>query len=367
MSTPSTQDDYTTIAEHLSYGTSKRLRAVLEKLMTPDQARMAAALPGTAADVADKTGFDEGRVKEELDALFFKGAVFPRGDFNNREFYRFARSVGQLHDASQGSQELDIHKDSEFYALWHDFVMNEWYPDVGKATQADADAKPFQRIVPSPLALEGLSGVLPTEDYRGMVKAQETIALVPCSCRVRTASVGEPCEHTDEVASWKCLQFGRSAQYVLARGSGKQLSQDEAMAVVDECAEDGLLHMWFNIDTIKGVNMSCNCCRDCCMTYVPMDIVGGDIGKRWAKSRYEAFIDQDKCDGCQDCVERCQFDSIEMVKPKTAGKKKGSKKLKAIIDPEKCWGCGACVPACKEEKAIGFKVVRPPEHIPSPA
>jgi Fe-S-cluster-containing dehydrogenase component len=56
-----------------------------------------------------------------------------------------------------------------------------------------------------------------------------------------------------------------------------------------------------------------------------------------------------------------------MVKPETPVKKKGAKKLKALVDSEKCWGCGVCVPACDEAKAIGFKVVRPVEHIPTPA
>ncbi len=364
MSTVSAQDDYTTLAGSLGYAESKRFRAILEHLMTPEQARMVAALPGTPAEVANKTGFGEARVAEEMDALFYTGVVFPKGDFNNREFFRFARSVGQFHDATQATQKLDIHTDNAFYTLWQDFVMNEWYPDVGEGQKKAT--MPFQRIVPSHLALEGLSDVLPCEDYRELLKAQELIAIVPCACRVRTDSVGETCEHTDEVGSWKCFQFNRGAQYVIARGSGRQLSTDEALELLDECAEDGLLHMWPNSAAMTGLNTSCHCCRDCCMMYVPVDITeGGDIGKVWAKSRYEAFIDQDKCDGCQDCVERCQFDSIEMVKPEGAGKKKRSKKLKAVIDPEKCWGCGACVPACDEAKAIGFKVVRPVEHIPA--
>ena len=66
-------------------------------------------------------------------------------------------------------------------------------------------------------------------------------------------------------------------------------------------------------------------------------------------------------------MERCEFDAIAMIKPEAADKKKRSKKLKAVIEPDKCWGCGVCVVGCKEAKAIGFKVVRPVEHIPVPA
>ena len=66
-------------------------------------------------------------------------------------------------------------------------------------------------------------------------------------------------------------------------------------------------------------------------------------------------------------MERCQFDAIDMVKPKQLGarrKGKDAKKLKAQVDSDKCWGCGVCVVACDEAKALGFKAVRPLEHIP---
>ncbi len=367
MSTVSTDDNYTTLAAQLGFSESKRFRAILEYLMTPDQARMAAALPGTAADLADKTGFDEGQVAEALDALFFKGVVFPKGDFNQREYYRFARSVGQLHDATQATQELDIDDDEDFYRLWHDFVMNEWYPVLGKYQAALP--KPPSRIVPSYKALKGIpeSEILPCEDFRELLKAQELIAVVPCACRYRTSSVDEHCEHAEEEERWNCLQFGRAAEYVVVRGSGKKLSVDEALELLDEIEEDALLHIWPNHTSMTGVHTSCQCCRDCCMNFVPMDMLNESIGKVWEKARFEAVIDQDKCEGCQKCGERCHFDAIEMVKPQTAEQKKKSRKLRSKVIPDKCWGCGVCVVGCKEYQAITLKVVRPVEHIPAPA
>jgi NAD-dependent dihydropyrimidine dehydrogenase PreA subunit len=49
------EESYNALAEHVGYAGSERLRAVLENLLTPDQARIVAALPGTAQDVAKKT------------------------------------------------------------------------------------------------------------------------------------------------------------------------------------------------------------------------------------------------------------------------------------------------------------------------
>lgn len=366
MSTLSTQDDYTTLAGQLGFAKSKRFRAVLEYLMTPDQARMAATLPGTAAEVAEKTGFDEAQVAKDLDALFFKGVLFPRGDFYNRETYRFTRSVGQFHDSSLAHQDLDLVKDVELFRLWHEFCTEEYYEIAGERTAQSP--VPMMRIVPSYHALKDVPDeeILPCEDFRELIKAQELIAVVPCPCRYRTEAVGEPCAHTNEVDRWNCIQFGRAADYVLARGSGKKLTTEEALDLAEECEKDGLIHIWMNTTVMTGMHFSCQCCQDCCISYVPLEVVGKSIGYAWAKTRFEAVIDQAKCDGCQDCVERCHFDAIEMVKPEGTGRKKRSKKLKALIDPEKCWGCGVCVIGC-EDQAIGFKTVRPVEHIPTPA
>jgi len=96
------------------------------------------------------------------------------------------------------------------------------------------------------------------------------------------------------------------------------------------------------------------------MDAVPADQAGISIGIPWEKSRYEAYVSQEDCNGCQVCIDRCLFNAIKMVKPE------GSKKFKAVVDPEKCWGCGVCVVGCAPE-ALKMKVVRPPEHIPVPA
>jgi len=351
----STTDAYANLIERLGYPGSNRLRLILEHLMTPEQAQMVAALPGTPEEVAQRTGFAVDRVRAELDVLFFKGVAFPRGDFDKREYFRFARETMQLHDATQATQQLDVVKDREFFKMWYDFSVNEWYPGVGNF-MAQLPL-PMMRVVPAYKAIKDLSGVLPCEDFRELLKAQELIAVVPCSCRYCTTAVGEHCELTKEEELWHCFQFGRGAEYAIKRGSGKQLSLDEALELLDVSEGEGLIHTWVNSANMTGVNTSCQCCRDCCMIYVPMDMAGLSIGKAWEKSRYQALVNLDDCTGCQDCVDRCLFDAIDMVRLE------GSKKYKAVIDSEKCWGCGVCVVGCEPE-ALSLTLVRPLEHIP---
>jgi len=350
----SAQDDYAILMERLDYAGSERLRRILEYLMTPEQARMAAELPGTFEEVAQKTGIAVDVVRRQLDDLYFKGVAFPR-DFDNRELFRFARNIVQLHDASQATQCLDVVKDRPFYALWHDFATNEMYPRMGKARAGQA--QPRSRIVPAYKAIKDIPEMLPCEDMRAILKAQQLIAVVPCSCRYRTTSVGEQCRYTKEAERWNCIQFGRGAEYAIKRGTGKKLSLDEALQLMDAIEEDGLLHPWPNNANLTGYNLMCNCCRDCCQTYVPMDMVGVSIGNIWEKSRYQAEINLDDCNGCGVCIDRCQFDAVEMVRASGSGEEK------AVVQAEKCFGCGACVLGCAPE-AIKMKVVRPPQHIP---
>jgi electron transport complex protein RnfB len=350
-----TSDAYEALAEKLGFPGSALLHSILEDLMTPKEAAMAEALPATVAEIAEKVGVSEAEAREGLDNLFFKGVVYPRGDFNNRDYYRFTRSIMQMHDATLGSSKIDIHRDRDFCQKWHDFSKQEMYP-YWSALIKDATAR-RSRIVPARKSLEGLSDVLPCEDYHELLRAQEVIAVVPCSCRTRSAAAGEPCAHSDETATWHCLQFGRGAEYVIARGCGKELTVEEAIDVCDKIEDDGLLHRWANKTGMTGVNTSCNCCRDCCEELVSQELAGIPVGSRWEKSRYDAYVaDLESCNGCGDCVERCQFDAVTLYQD-AAGD------TKAAIEAEKCFGCGACVVSCPFE-SLRMRAVRPPEHIP---
>ena len=68
---------------------------------------------------------------------------------------------------------------------------------------------------------------------------------------------------------------------------------------------------------------------------------------------YEAWIDADLCDGCQDCLECCVYDAVLLVRVPP------SKRLKAIVDPERCCGCRLCAhPLCPQD-AIMLRPIRP--------
>ena len=83
----------------------------------------------------------------------------------------------------------------------------------------------------------------------------------------------------------------------------------------------------------------------------------GRLRQLYSPSRYLAVVDTNLCIGCQECVERCFFNAIEIRSTLD------SKKKKAHVLEDYCMGCGSCVVGCKQN-ALTFELVRPPEHIP---
>ena len=69
----------------------------------------------------------------------------------------------------------------------------------------------------------------------------------------------------------------------------------------------------------------------------------------------EARIDTELCDGCQECMELCRYDAIDLVRvPK-------SKRLKAQVNPDRCCGCHLCAPNCPQQ-GIAMDRLKPPSR-----
>jgi NAD-dependent dihydropyrimidine dehydrogenase PreA subunit len=53
---------------------------------------------------------------------------------------------------------------------------------------------------------------------------------------------------------------------------------------------------------------------------------------------YEVVVDEDKCEGCEECIEVCPVDVYEMVDGKSSP-----------VNAEECLGCESCVEVCDQE------------------
>jgi ferredoxin len=326
---------YDKLTERIFCKGSKFIPQLFKMLVDEDNANLMLAMPGTAPDLATKTDRTEDDIERAIKDLFYKGLVFKSKKPEGIK-YRMCRDLVQFHDASIVWPEAP----QEYFDLWNKYMEEEWFDYARMA--AKVIKKPMTRIIPVGASLEARQKVLPYEDVKQIIKDATRLAVTKCTCR----TIARRCDNPIEV----CLQVNRGAEYTIERGSGREVTKDEAVKILDDCEERGLVHLTVNRADVG--NYICNCCS-CCCEVLPILI---KEGVRLADpSRYQARVDEDECTGCEECLDRCVFNAIDMVE------KNGTEV--AEINPEKCMGCGLCVMKCPVE-AIALEEVREKEFIP---
>jgi len=331
---------YSQVSARYGYPSSERLIKVLRRLMSEDDAALTLDLPAQNSDLAAKTGRSEEQIQRSLDRLYQLGVLSLTS-----KGYRLSRDIVTLHDGTSSDVRSDSIWGTELLDLWRDFSENELSPDMGKSLAERTS--PIFRVIPVREAIEAGAIVLPCEDLDVILNEAARFSLVNCPCR----RIARKCDRPTEV----CLQMGKAADYSIKRGTGREVTREEAKEALALAAGAGLVH---NVPYKREVGeLICNCCSDCCM-FLGVFVDYNILEKGMSKSRFGAKVDQVSCSGCQDCIEQCQFNALNMVKLP------GEKKLKARVDPERCYGCGVCASSCQTD-SIKLYEVRPPDHIPA--
>jgi NAD-dependent dihydropyrimidine dehydrogenase PreA subunit len=324
-------------ASKLGFPDSERLARIFEILFkTEEELLLAGSMPGTAEELAGRTGLPEERVKELAGRLYERGAV--SRPMNEPNVFRLYPAMIELRDASV----LWPGAPQELFALWDRLVMEETRELVPVFRKAEIP--PMMRVVPIERSVEAQNTVLDVDSARKIFKEAELISVIPCVCRMiaKKNGRGEECPAPETAF---CMQTNRFAESILNRGIGERISNEEALDRIKAAEEAGLVHTVRN--NIKKDMFMCNCCACCCTGLFFIHELGYAQGL--APSRFRVGLEEDACSGCGTCEERCQFHAIEVDDV-------------AHIDTDRCYGCGNCVIACPEE-ALTLEEVRPKEHI----
>ncbi|MBU1274152.1 MAG: 4Fe-4S binding protein [Proteobacteria bacterium] len=328
---------YREIASRIGLGPSTRIGRLFQMLAGPDEADLLLALPADVPTAARKLGREPDQVRRMMDALFVKGVVFPSRK-TDPPTWRMCRDLVQFHDASILWPEAP----PEFLDLWREFMDQEWF-SIAK-TMSAAVTKPFTRVIPVGVSIEARTSVLDFDSVAKMIEKAKSLAVTKCTCRLSMRKCDRPLE--------VCLQLDGAADYSLARGTGRAVTAKQAMEILRQSEEAGLLHV--TINRHEGNNFICNCCPCCCQT-MPVLIEGGI--RVIDPSRFVAVVDPQLCTGCETCLERCYFSAISL------GEAEGAT---AVVDPERCMGCGLCLTTCPSE-ALNLGEARQPGFVPGAA
>jgi electron transport complex protein RnfB len=305
---------------------------ILKKIFLPEEAILASQLTGTYESIKEITS----RVvpaSEDTPKLLIRMAQRGLLWYDNQD----GRACFRLAPFIVGIYEEQIHNlDHELAHLVEDYFND------GGAVGLMTLQPSVHRVVPAQKAVKS-EWILPYDDIRSLILTAKAFSVRDCICRVQQGLLEHPCHFPIDT----CLNFSQTERP--ARPG--DISQIEALALLDKAEEVGLVHTVSNVTT--GVFYVCNCCGCCCG--ILRGITDFGIKESVAYSNYYAVIDPENCQGCGVCIERCQVNAISEVDGIS------------VVDRECCIGCGLCVTGCPNDVARleikpDAEIIHPPEY-----
>ena len=327
------QNPYRAFAERMFHHDSRLIPQILEAMIGEAQAALLVSLPGTEEEMAAKLGRPVETVRADLSDMFRKGLAFKRTK-EGVTTWRAPMNIAQFHDASILWPEAP----AGFHDLWRRYMEEEW--PVLSAMLAGFLPRPYTRVIPVEKVLDaGRSQILAPESLRQLIEGSARVAVSRCTCRTTMKKCAAPVE--------VCLQINRGADYTLERGSGREVTKEEALAIVRRSEEAGLVHVTMN--SAGSGTFICNCCGCCCQAFTMLIAHGTRLCD---PSRYRPQVRTEACKGCGTCGKRCWFGAIAV----------GAGDVSAVAE-DRCLGCGLCAEGCPEG-AIAMVEARTPDFIP---
>ena len=322
---------------------------VLQTTCTEEEAEFASKFPDkscTLRELANIYKKDESELSKLLETMARKGVIF-----------NFTSETGDkkydLNPILPGAMEyyilrrLDkpekIKKYLELFAQMavesKEYIDRIMEDDPEKA-KTYLPSEPHFRTLTINEALPDKKEVYSYENVLEMVENQTSFAAMLCTCREGIGpSFTGPCR-VEGVPRRHCLQFGRTAEFVLEQkiGDAKRITKQECKDIIKVCNKAGLVQNVNNF--IDDLHFICNCCPCCCGIVQQVKMLGPTQSGLVEPTNFIPAVDERSCTGCGDCVDQCPVEAISL------------KDDVAFFNREGCLGCGFCATICPVECII---------------
>ena len=320
-----------------------------------DEFAMARALPGTAAEVAEKTGFVEAIVRETLDRLVGQGKIT-----KTPQMYVKLTPVSAMYwdyiIFAIDNNGIEIDEETEkLVKLCRSLAKDpDMYPPEAPVRQVP------MRCIPKLSSIKGIPGAMDCESIESLIMEafeNDEFGIERCWCRVGFGTWTEG-EYNEEVArkstpsgiyegekplDGHCLVLGKTAKHWRETLNAPKPTLDDVKRVLADIEAHNVILLGSN--SRLGGNI-CTCDFATCYPNGRFQAWGN------VASRFHPVTDAEECKRCGKCVEICQLGAISM----------GGDGL-PVVDEDVCLGCGNCVVFCPHE-AKEMELFRPVEWIP---
>jgi NAD-dependent dihydropyrimidine dehydrogenase PreA subunit len=302
---------------------SATLERILEQLVDPEEARLCSLMPlrkVPAEHMARLWGMGTPQAETILETLGSKGVVV-EFEASGPTLYALAPPVLGFVEFSmmRVHGELDAKALAELYFQYCQ-VEGDFIQQQGAANPA------LSRVFPHEDMLDEVSSeVLSHDRVSEGIDAASCITVGMCYCRHKMDHLGRACDGAMDA----CLTFNNVARHLSKHGIAREITKDEAHAIVRSCMDQGMVQIGDN--TRAGLAVICNCCGCCCDLLLGYRRFGST--GLVSPSAFEARVDAASCTGCGICVDACPVDAITL-------------EADVVAVAEACLGCGVCARFC---------------------
>ena len=267
-------------------------------------------VPMTFAQMQKKTGLETSHLEKVLAAISDCGLVeYHRENLDGKNPAHEKRWV--LDMFVPGSAEIMvIHPDmcDEQPKIADFFERMAYLPLAGLTEMVPPGGAGIgMHVIPVEQAIPAESESLDIEHLSHWLKKYEGhIGVAVCSCRkqqrIRNEGSG------DIEAEW-CIGVGDFADYCRETGKGRDITYEEAMAILKRAEDRGYVHQITNIDGENKIFGICNCAVGVCNALRTSQLFNTP---NLSRSAYIAESDATKCTACGKCVETCPAGAVRL-------------------------------------------------------